>query len=98
MAHTGGRRRRLITVLTVVLLIALALLMLHLLGMGSAHHEDAGCATCLVVLVAGLTVALAVSGGVAPRHVDPVRRSTPPQRLAITSGRHPPPRGVVLRL
>lgn len=84
----------------VIVLIVLLALVLHFAFMGPMHHADAGCATCLTLLAAVLS--LIVRPMVLCR-IPPQRRAT--HRIAadflvptFTSGRPPPIRTVVLTL
>ena len=91
--------RRLVVVGLVVLVLVLAVLLVHLVFMGSAHHDDSGCFTCLAIVAAGLVMMLGAMARPHSGHHIHVGRLAPVQVLAaIASGRHPPPRGVVLRL
>jgi hypothetical protein len=92
--------RRLAILAVIVLVVVVVLLLVHLAFMGSAHHEGVGCATCSTVLLAAAVTALGalVWGWGSPAARGP-NWVVPLQPLAaIATGRHPPPRGVVLRI
>lgn len=102
MTTRGTNRwiRGLAMLAVIVLVVVIALLLVHLVFMGSAHYDGVGCATCSIVLLAA---AVMVLGALVWAWGTPTTRSLsrmiPVQALAaITSGRHPPPRGVVLRI
>ena len=100
---TDGRTRqrvgRLVVLGAIVLLIVLAVLLIHVAFMGSAHHDGSGCATCIAVVAAGLVLLLGALARAQAGQYSFLGHLAPMQPLAaIASGRHPPPRGVVLRL
>lgn len=96
-----GRPSSSSTLLTLLLLAIVLLLAIHGIVMGVTHFPDAGCATCIVAILAALLVLLVV-----PARTRPVLIATPrvsggarvQSDLRALGSRHPPKIGPVLRL
>jgi len=100
-AGAPGHRSRSRALLTAVLLAVVLLLLVHGVAMGVHHVPNAGCATCIVAILAALAVMLVGSLAVSPVFGISIWRPAPVLRGIDTGAiptRHPPRLGPVLRL